>query len=77
MPNNILAIPMILCLAATVACSLNEGPGENHQDDVTSSAASVPHQYGGWYCPDNLGGFPAVDILDWNDVPVVNGRMAT
>ena len=36
-----------------------------------------PHQYGGWYCPDNLNGFPVVDFLDWADVPVVNGRMAT
>jgi len=22
-----------------------------------------PHQYGGWYCPDNLNGFPVVDFL--------------
>lgn len=36
-----------------------------------------PHKYGGWYCPDNLNGFPAVDIADWSKVPVVNGRLAT
>jgi len=36
-----------------------------------------PHKYGGWYCPDNLTGFPAVDINNWESVPVVNGRMAT
>jgi hypothetical protein len=36
-----------------------------------------PHNYGGWYCPDNLYGFPVVDFSDWVDVPVVNGRMAT
>jgi hypothetical protein len=36
-----------------------------------------PHNYGGWYCPDNLNGFPVVDFSDWADVPVVNGRMAT
>lgn len=36
-----------------------------------------PHCYGGWYCPDNLNGFPVVDFSDWADVPVVNGRMAT
>ena len=35
------------------------------------------HNYGGWYCPDNLNGFPVVDFSDWADVPVVNGRMAT
>ena len=36
-----------------------------------------PHKYGGWYCPDNLNGFPAVDINNWKDVPVINGRMPT
>lgn len=36
-----------------------------------------PHNYGGYYCPDNLNGFPAVDIRNWKSVPVVNGRMAT
>ncbi len=35
------------------------------------------HNYGGYYCPDNLNGFPAVDINNWESVPVVNGRMAT
>lgn len=38
---------------------------------------SEQHQYGGWYCPDNLYGFPAVDIAEWKSVPVVNNRMAT
>ncbi|MCT4579916.1 MAG: hypothetical protein N4A35_00745 [Flavobacteriales bacterium] len=35
-----------------------------------------PHRYGGWYCPDNLNQFPAVDIESWRGVPVVNGRFA-
>lgn len=35
------------------------------------------HPYGGWYCPDNLGGFPPVDVYDLAKVPVVNGRMPT
>lgn len=36
-----------------------------------------PHRYGGWYCPDNLNGFPAVDLAKWNEVPVVHDRMPT
>ena len=35
------------------------------------------HNYGGWYCPDNLNGFPAVAINNWKNVPVVNGRLPT
>ena len=42
-----------------------------------NSADVEPHKYGGWYCPDNLNGFPAVDINNWEDVPVINGRMPT
>jgi len=41
------------------------------------SVDQEPHKYGGWYCPDNLNGFPAVDINNWENVPIVNGRMAT
>ena len=35
------------------------------------------HEYGGWYCPDNLRGFPAMDIQDLSTVPVILGRMPT
>ncbi|MDG2426044.1 MAG: hypothetical protein P8M07_05590 [Flavobacteriales bacterium] len=42
-----------------------------------TSVYNEPHEYGGWYCPDNLNGFPAVDINNWKNVPVVHGRMAT
>lgn len=31
----------------------------------------------GWFCPDNIKGFPPVDIKLWNRVPVVNGRLPT
>jgi hypothetical protein len=36
-----------------------------------------PHQYGGWYCPDNLFGFPALDINNWQTAPVIKNRLAT
>lgn len=35
------------------------------------------HRFGGWYCPDNLYGFPAVSISDWFMVPVIKGRLPT
>jgi hypothetical protein len=59
----------------------NDTPVEPHEVDNPAEKVSakkhVPHKYGGWYCPDNLFGFPAVDINNWESVPVVNGRMAT
>jgi len=38
------------------------------------SPYSEPHEYGGWYCPDNFG-FEPVDIKKLDKVPVVSGRM--
>ena len=62
MQNKSLITLCILCLATLMSYS---------------QKMQEPHKYGGWYCPDNLGGFPAVDIRNWESVPVVNGRMAT
>lgn len=36
-----------------------------------------PHPFGGWYCPDNLLGFPPVNAKELATVPVVNGRLPT
>ncbi len=65
MYKKTLTVFVILCLTTLTIYSQNK-------DEVKE-----PHKYGGWYCPDNLGGFPAVNIFDWEDVPVVNGRMPT
>jgi len=35
------------------------------------------HPYGGWSCPDNVFGFPAVNIQELDKVPVVTGRLPT
>jgi len=48
---------------------------ETYQKMVT--VEPEPHPYGGWYCPDNLRGFPAVNLNDWNQVPVVQDRLPT
>ncbi len=63
------------------SCSQNNATkeinqGENATEEATTKT-TVPHQYGGWYCPDNLNGFPAAGISNWNSVPVVNGRLPT
>lgn len=81
MDNKIFKILGIICITALVSCSQNKTTAENTISEgpiqEVNSGKKIPHQYGGWYCPDNLNGFPAVDIMNWNGVPVVNGRMAT
>ena len=81
MQNRTLIILCALCITILISCSqnkktINEDLAEKPLEKVNSTKQE-PHQYGGYYCPDNLGGFPAVDIDNWKSVPVVNGRMAT
>ncbi len=81
MKNNSLKTLTILCLSTFMSCSQNNTTVENNKEEKpiekVNTKKKEPHKYGGWYCPDNLNGFPAVDINNWKSVPVVNGRMAT
>lgn len=81
MQNKGLVILCIFFLIALSSCSQNTPSSENKNEDKSAEKESIkkekPHRYGGWYCPDNLFGFPPVDINNWENVPVVNGRMPT
>jgi hypothetical protein len=78
--KNLIALT-ILCHIAIVSCSQTNTTVENNEiekpKEKVNAKKEEPHKYGGWYCPDNLNGFPAIDIRNWKSVPVVNGRMAT
>ena len=80
MQNKILITLCIFCFTLSMSCMqnnkmLSEVKAEKPLKKVNET--EEPHNYGGYYCPDNLGSFPAVNIDNWKNVPVVNGRMAT
>ena len=81
MQNKILITLCLLCLTTLMSCLQNNKTVKNDKAEKPIEKVALtkqePHRYGGYYCPDNLGGFPAVDINNWKSVPVVNGRMAT
>ena len=80
MSHRMFKILLVFCLTSLSACSQDREPARSNgleTDQISGLERTEPHRYGGWYCPDNLNGFPAVDIKDWKNVPVVNGRMAT
>ena len=63
-------------LIAIVGCTSAENqPNQENKKNETIQKPS--HQYGGRYCPDNLNGFPAVNLKEWKNVPVINGRLPT
>ena len=81
MKNKLFKVLILLLFTSFSSCSqISEAEKKDEAATASPKIATVqtePHQYGGWYCPDNLNGFPAVDIKDWQNVPVVNGRLAT
>ena len=71
----------LVCIFTLMSCIQNIKTTENiiieKPVGKANTVPQAPHNYGGWYCPDNLNGFPAVDLLNWKNVPVVNERLAT
>lgn len=77
MKNKTITAFIILCLISFSSCSQNKEKEEAAPEQKSEPKKAAQHRYGGWYCPDNLNGFPAVDIAQWKNVAVVNGRMPT
>jgi len=74
--------PLVLASVCMVsACGQEETTPETLKKDegkqVTQTRYHEPHPYGGWFCPDNLNGFPPVDLQDLDKIPVVEGRLPT
>lgn len=77
-------IALSLILLTTVGCAQveeQEKAEESYQTLTPETPLVVverpPHKYGGWYCPDNLNGFPATNFQNWAKVPVIEGRLPT
>lgn len=67
-----------LSLGSLLACSQSKVKQEKSNVASKSqihSEVKLTHNFGGWYCPDNLNGFPAVDFAYWDQVPVIDGRL--
>jgi len=89
MKNKTLNLLLLICAISIGSCSQSQNPENSKTTEVSNTSSTEvsiskkepvkkePHKYGGWYCPDNLNGFPPVDISEWENVPVINGRMAT
>ena len=80
-----LAFLFIACIS--FSCSVGQTPKEENKalraDEapkeklVKKPKGKALHPYGGWSCPDNLFGFPAVNAAELDKVPVVVGRLPT
>lgn len=47
------------------------------EKDKECTTKKSTHKYGGWYCPDNVYGFPPINLKDWTNVPVIENRLPT
>ena len=62
------------------SCAQQDLPKKSSKEDANAQAPEEhkkQHPYGGWYCPDNILGFPPVDIAQLYTVPVITDRLPT
>ena len=75
---SLLFILSIICFSCTQdIMTKNDMAIKENQTVAPQAEKRAQHPYGGWYCPDNFGGFPPVDIMNLDEVPVVVGRLPT
>jgi len=69
---------MLLIFASCNAQEVEKEVVQTAQEvqDAKTSTNTEPHQYGGWYCPDNFG-FVPVDIQKLHEVPAIANRLPT
>lgn len=49
---------------------------KNESEKVANASIyNEPHSFGGWFCPDNLKGFPPSNVFNLDKIPVVTGRL--
>jgi hypothetical protein len=75
-----LLVLLSMLLILVTACGQEtpkEGSGTPTDEPApVASEKNEPHQYGGWYCPDNFG-FVPVDIAKLDAVPAIADRLPT
>lgn len=69
------AFIIILSALLNTSCSQTENISEKNKTYTKIKEEKKPHEYGGWYCPDNLTNFPPVNIAELDMVPVINKRL--
>lgn len=83
-------LPFIfVCLTAVLACNSEVKKTENEEpivEEITVEKTDLslleipeykkPHEFGGWYCPDNFG-FKPVDIQKLEEIKVISDRLPT
>lgn len=81
MTNRFLIATFIFIAIILISCSPQHTAIENaevsdRESGTPASKKDEPHQYGGWYCPDNFG-FVPVDIQELDAVPAISDRLPT
>ncbi len=84
MTNNIsILMALMIAFVSIVACDqqdeiiTDEIKTEVAEEEPTASKYDEKHPYGGWFCPDNLGGFPPMDIQNLGELNVISNRLPT
>lgn len=75
----------VLFISSFLITSCNQSKALEKEVETTTAEKEIPatkrskkpHNYGGWYCPDNFIGFPPMDIAELNSLSVISDRLPT
>lgn len=68
----------ILCFSIIILKSCQTKQIDTHNIKTENICENrQAHAYGGWYCPDNILGFPAVNISDIDSIHAIRDRLPT
>ena len=75
-----ITLSLLTCLFIVNACGQQDEEilNEVQVQETTTDQANKhdeQHPYGGWFCPDNLYGFPPMHLDALDEIPVINGRL--
>ena len=67
---------LLLIISALSSACAQEAPKEQKEGETFKATKNQSlHEYGGWYCPDNLSNFPPVSAADYRKVDIVSNRL--
>ncbi len=73
--RKLISCLILIVSALSSACAQKNVTEEKPQKNHKATESARLHEYGGWYCPDNLSNFPPVNVADYAKVEVIANRL--
>jgi len=66
---------LLIVSALSSACAQKAAQSSDKEAAIEAAQSQSLHEYGGWYCPDNLSNFPPIGAVAYRKVDIVSNRL--